>query len=84
MRRLQKIPLACLEGAPHDLRVLGRVSIVGMSKVIYQVPPAGSIARAIVVPNEALSTDTAFQGSHTYYWHNGSHDDLVQFIPIKL
>jgi hypothetical protein len=31
-----------------------------MSIVIYLDPPAGSIARVIVVPNEAISVDTTF------------------------
>lgn len=60
MRWLQTNLVGRLEGALRDLRVLGLVSRVGMSKVIYQDPPADSIARVVVVPNETMSVDTTF------------------------
>jgi len=60
MRWLQTNLLGCLGGALHGLRVLELVSRVGMSKVIYQDPPEGSIARVIVVPNKVVSADTTF------------------------
>ena len=60
MSWLQTNLLGCLEGALHGLRVLELVSRVGMSKVIYQDPPAGSIVRVTAVPNEAISDDMTF------------------------
>lgn len=60
MPRLRTNLLGCLEGVLRGLRVLRLVSRVGMSKVIYQDLPAGSIARVIAVPSEAISADTTF------------------------